>query len=193
MRRREETSQRPLRGIIEPTVTVTAVVVFAGDDVKLRGEVFVRRWRRPSRKLHVIVFLFFALLSQQKIKKSVSSFKKKKKFCVCVINIFKTLSTEERAFGRYVRVARNSRRSRVLQKFNSLLRSFLIYLLHERVVARMKKPSLFFFFFFIFFFVGGVEKVLLAGIDSEVSSELSPPQRERRGESGFFTTFFSLD
>jgi len=79
MRRREETSQRPLRGIIEPTVTA-AVVVFAGDDVKLRGEVFVRRWRRPSRKLHVIVFLFFALLSQQKIKKSVSSFKKKRNF-----------------------------------------------------------------------------------------------------------------
>jgi len=56
----------------------------------------------------------------------------------------------------------------------------------------MKKPSLFLFFYF-FFRWKGVEKVLLAGIDSEVSSELSPPQRERRGESGFFTTFFSLD
>jgi len=55
----------------------------------------------------------------------------------------------------------------------------------------MKKPSLFLFFYF-FFRWKGVEKVLLAGIDSELSSELSPPQRGRR-ESGFFTTFFSLD
>jgi len=61
----------------------------------------------------------------------------------------------------------------------------------------MKKPSLFFFFFSPFFFVPGgawkgVEKVLLAGIDSELSSELSPPQRERRGERAAFFTF-SLD
>ena len=69
MRRREETSQRPLRGIIEPTVTAADVVVFAGDDVKLRGEVFVRRWRRPSRKLHVIVFLSLCASESAKDKK----------------------------------------------------------------------------------------------------------------------------
>jgi len=53
----------------------------------------------------------------------------------------------------------------------------------------MKKPSLFLFFYF-FFRWKGVEKVLLAGIDSELSSELSPPQREEGERAAFLLLFF---
>ena len=147
MRRREETSQRPLRGIIEPTVTA-AVVVFAGDDVKLRGEVFVRRWRRPSRKLHVLFFSLFAL-SQQKIKKSVSSFlKKKKKFLSSCKYI-------ERAFARKrVSTMCNSRRYRVFYKsvqFASFEKSFLIYIYCTGEGGRQNEETLSLFIFLFFF------------------------------------------
>jgi len=149
MRRREETSQRPLRGIIEPTVTA-AVVVFAGDDVKLRGEVFVRRWRRPSRKLHVIVFLSLCASESAKDKKKRQQlFKKKKK------KILSSCKYIERAFARKrVSTMCNSRRYRVFYKsvqFASFEKSFLIYIYCTGEGGRQNEETLSLFIFLFFF------------------------------------------